>query len=404
MTMKWRAPWRGAESGRTLAPVLAPAVAESLARAQRVPEGAQCFQDVADAVTEPVWVVRPDGKLLYGNDRWYSLTRIAEGEDFPGRFVNLIHPEDRPGWTEAWQRGVRSRSAYEVERRVRFAPHQHFVRQLERAQPVWSADGEVVEWVLVATMRDDYPQLLDQMRRSLLRKDEALVAVAHEMRSPLAPIASAVRLLENRGNDPVFVADVQAMLGRQVAQLIRLVDDLLDLGRLEHQHLGVRKVRLDLRRVLAAALETTQPTITAAGHRLKTAVSPEAAIVDGDAGRLTQVLVNLLNNAAKFTGRGGRIWLSLERVQPGYVVRVRDSGIGIAPEMLPRIFDAYVQAAHDTPGLGGGLGLGLALARELAQLHGGRLTAHSAGIGKGSEFVLQLPAASRASERAGESA
>ena len=400
MTMKWRAPWRGAESDRTPAPVLVRAAAESLARAQRVPEGAQCFHDVADAVTEPVWVVRPDGKLVYGNDRWHALTRIAEGEDFPGRFVNLIHPDDRPGWTEAWQRGVHSRSAYEIERRVRFAPDQHFVRQLERAQPVWSANGEVVEWVLVATMRDDHQQLLDQLRRSLLRKDEALIAVAHEMRSPLAPIASAVRLLETRGSDPVLVADVQAMIGRQVAQLIRLVDDLLDLGRLEHQHPGVRKVRLDLRFVLAAALETTQPTIAAAGHRLKTAVAPEAAIVDGDAGRLTQVLVNLLNNAAKFTGRGGRIWLSLERVQAGYVVRVRDSGMGITPEMLPRIFDAYVQAAHDTPGLRGGLGLGLALARELAQLHGGCLTAHSAGIGKGSEFVLQLPAA-RATEHAG---
>jgi signal transduction histidine kinase len=355
-------------------------------------EGEKCFQRLARVIAEPVWVVSADGHLVYGNPRWHALTTIAEGQSFPPAYVALIHPDDRQRWVHTWQHALSTRTPYAVERRVRCAASGAYLCQVERGQPVADASGDVVEWMLTATSsQEESEHLIEGLQHSLARKDEALIKVAHEMRGPLAPIASAVRLLERRGGDPACVENVRAMIGRQVTQLTRLVDDLLDLGRLEHRHLAVRKECTDLRRVLAGAVETVQPIITAQGHRLTTTVVADAAITYGDAGRLTQVLVNLLINAAKFTDPGGSISVSLERAGAAFVTRVRDSGIGIPRDVLPRIFDAYVRLER---GSGTGLGLGLALAREIVQLHDGTLTAHSEGVGKGSEFVLTLPEAS----------
>jgi signal transduction histidine kinase len=265
---------------------------------------------------------------------------------------------------------------------------------------VRDASGDVPEWVLTTTTaHDESQQLIEGLRRSLVQKDDALIAVAHEMRSPLAPIASAVKLLERRGSDPDCVADMRALISRQVTQLARLVEDLLDMGRLERRQLGVHKERTDLRRVLAAAVETAQPIIAARNHQLTTTVLADGAVIEGDAGRLTQVVVNLLVNAAKFTDSGGRIRVSLERERSAFVIKVRDTGIGISPEMLPRIFDPYVRL--EARG-GSGLGLGLALARELVQLHGGALIAHRAGVGRGSEFMLELPVPKRRNAADGE--
>jgi len=384
--MRWHAPWP-----RRLAIPVSP----SLAKAPRIFEGEKCFEELADVMTEPIWVVHPDGKLLYGNRRWHSLTGISEGEDFADGFITLVHPEDQQRWIGAWQQALRTRNSYGIERRVRCALDPKYVRQLERAQPVRNSDGDVVAWVLIATTYDENLQLIEGLRRAAVRKDEALMAVAHELRGPLAPIASAVELLKHRGSDPRCVADVRALITRQVAQLMRLVEDLLDLGRLEHRQLSVRKDCVDLRCVLAAAVEAAQPIITAHRHRLTTTARTDTAVVHGDEGRLTQVVVNLLINAAKFTPKGGRIWLSLEKEDSSLFVRVRDTGIGISGDMLPHIFDAYVRAVRGASRRGSGLGLGLALAQQLVRLHDGVLTAHSEGAGKGTEFVLQLPAASQ---------
>jgi signal transduction histidine kinase len=355
-------------------------------------EGEKCFHGLARVVAEPVWVVSANGHLVYGNPRWHALTAIAEGQSFPPAYVALVHPDDRQHWVHTWQNALSTRTPYVIERRVRSAPSGTYLCQIERGQPVADASGDVVEWVLTATAtQEDSERLIDALRHSLIRKNDALIKVAHEMRSPLAPIASAVRLLERRGSDPAFVENVRVLIGRQVTQLTRLVDDLLDLGRLEHRQLAIRKEPTDLRQVLAGAVETVQPVVTAQGHRLTTTTVADAAITYGDAGRLTQVLVNLLINAAKFTDPGGCISISLERVGAAFVTKVRDSGIGIPREVLPGIFDAYMRLDR---GGSTGLGLGLALALEIVQLHDGTLTAHSEGLGKGSEFVLTLPAAS----------
>jgi signal transduction histidine kinase len=355
-------------------------------------EGEKCFHRLARVVAEPVWVVNADGRLVYGNPRWHALTTIGEGQSFPPPYLALLHPDDRQHWVDTWQHALQTRSPYVVERRLRSSQDGVYVSQIERAQPVPDENGDVVEWVLTATTpQEESQRFIESLRRSLVRKNEALIKVAHELRSPLAPIASAVKLLERSGSDPACVQDMRALISRQVVQLTRLVEDLLDLGRLEQHQLEVQKQPIDLRRVLAAAVETVQPMIAARGHQLTTTALAETATTSGDAGRLTQVLVNLLVNAAKFTAPGGRIAITLERAGEAFVIRVRDSGIGIPREMLPQIFDPYVRVERGT---GTGLGLGLALALEIVRLHGGDLTAHSEGVGKGTEFVLALPAAS----------
>jgi signal transduction histidine kinase len=353
-------------------------------------DGEKCFQRLARVVAEPVWVVSADGHLVYGNPRWHALTAITEGQSFPPAFLTLVHPDDRQQWVLTWQNAVRTHSPYAIERRVRSAQNGAYLCQMERAQPVADSQGHVVEWVLTATTSsDENEHLIAGLRHSLASKGEALIKVAHEMRGPLAPIASAIKLLERRGSDPVCVEDARALIGRQVTQLARLVEDLLDLGRLGHHQFAVRKEPTDLRQVVAAAVETVQPIVTARCHHLTTTAPAQTAITNGDAGRLTQVLVNLLINAAKFTEPGGRISVSLEPVGAAFAVKVRDTGIGISKEMLPRIFDEYVCLER---GVGPGLGLGLAVAAEIAQLHDGTLTAHSQGVGTGSEFVLTVPA------------
>ncbi len=178
---------------------------------------------------------------------------------------------------------------------------------------------------------------------------------------------------------------------RQVGHLARLVDDLLDVSRINRGKVELRREQVELATVVARAVETSQPVIDAEGQQLTVSSPPEPLRVNGDLMRLAQVVSNLLNNAAKFTERGGRIWLSATREGGEAVLRVRDTGVGIAADLLPRLFDMFFQAERRTKESQGGLGIGLSLVRGLVELHGGSVEAHSAGPGQGSEFVVRLP-------------
>ena len=361
------------------------------ALAPRSYESAQAFRELAELVAGVVWVVRPDGRLLYGNRSWHSLTDLPDGGEFPGVFLASIHPDDQQRWLDTWQHAHLCARPYEIERRVCSLADRVYSSQVERGRPVRDHDGSIVEWVIVAAAQDEAGRIIEGLGRSLKQKDEALMAVAHEMRGPLAPIANAVKALELRGNDPACVASARSVIHRQVTQLARLVDDLLDLGSFRLACPELHKVPIDLRNVLHAAIEVAQPTIAARGHELMVCTPSGEAIVQGDEGRLTQVIVNLLVNAAKFTERGGHIRVLLESSASDHRVHIRDTGIGISHDMLSHIFDPFVQAAHRVPS-SGGVGLGLALAQQLTRLHDGSLSVRSDGLGKGSEFVLQLPA------------
>jgi len=225
------------------------------------------------------------------------------------------------------------------------------------------------------------------------RKDEFLATLAHELRNPLAPIRNGLTLLRQAGGDGASAESVRAMMERQVDHLVQLVDDLLEVSRITRDKIELRKARIVLSDVLGQALETSQPLIQAGAHRVTVTLPEEPLRLEADPSRLVQIFSNLLNNAAKYTDAGGQISITVERQGSEVAVSVRDTGIGIPAEMLPKVFDLFAQVDRTLGRAQGGLGIGLALVRRLVEMHGGRVDVHSDGAGQGSEFLVRLPLA-----------
>ena len=245
----------------------------------------------------------------------------------------------------------------------------------------------------------------DELREADRRKDEFLATLAHELRNPLAPMRNALQIIQLASGDREAVAQAREMMERQMRHMVRLVDDLLDVSRITRGKLELRKQRVDLAAVVRTAVEASRPLVEASGHHLTITLPPQPLFVDGDPVRLAQVFSNLLNNAAKYTDRGGKIWLTAERQGSDAVVSVRDSGLGIPKEMLGKVFELFTQVDSTLERSQGGLGIGLTLVRRLTEMHGGSIEAHSEGLGKGSEFTVRLPAifvAPSRNERAAE--
>jgi two-component system, sensor histidine kinase len=234
------------------------------------------------------------------------------------------------------------------------------------------------------------PSRVEELTAANLRKDELLAIVSHELRGPLAAIKNAVSILGSPTVEASTRRKAQALIERQVHRMTRLVDDLLDVSRITHNRLHLRRERIDLRVVLRNAIEVLDSDIVSRKHRLAS-VLPEVPVwVRADACRLEQVFTNLIANASRYTDAGGELTVWMHTPDGQAVVRVRDSGIGIAPDVLPHIFDIFKQANPDDPRSSSGLGIGLALVRNLVELHGGSVTAASAGLGQGSEFTVRI--------------
>lgn len=222
-------------------------------------------------------------------------------------------------------------------------------------------------------------------------KDEFLAMLAHELRNPLAPIFNAIQIMRRKPlNDPQLTWS-RDVIARQLGQLTRLVDDLLDVSRITRGKINVSRESLELSLIVSRAIETVQPMLTEKRHELAVDITDQPLKVDGDLTRLTQVVGNVLGNAAKYTDAGGRISLQV-RADAGHVeIRICDNGIGIPKELLPSVFGLFTQLERATDRTQGGLGIGLALVRKLVEMHEGTVTAHSEGVGQGSEFVIRLP-------------
>jgi signal transduction histidine kinase/ActR/RegA family two-component response regulator len=271
-------------------------------------------------------------------------------------------------------------------------------QRLERLVPsVRRALREAEERAERKRLQEALRQRAEQLAEIDRRKDEFLAMLAHELRNPLAPIRNALQILRLRDVADPLVRQARDIIDRQVQQMTRLVDDLLDVARISRGKIRLRKERVELRKVVNLAVETTRPFIDKRQHQLTVSLPPEPLWLEADPVRLEQILANLLNNAAKYTDPGGRIWLTAERVRgtrdaaEDVVLRVRDNGIGIPPEMRARIFEAFAQADQSLDRSQGGLGIGLTLVRLLAELHGGAVEVHSEGAGKGSQFTVRLP-------------
>ncbi len=242
-----------------------------------------------------------------------------------------------------------------------------------------------------AAITIDNAHLYEELKENARRKDEFLAMLSHELRNPLVPIRNALEILRMPAADAATRAQAHEMMERQLQQLVRLVDDLLDVSRIMRGKIELRKEAVDLAAVVARGIETAQPTIDAQGQQLLTTLPAEPIRMVVDPARVAQIIGNLLHNAAKFSERAGRIWLSAAREGEEAVIRVRDEGIGIPADLLNHIFELFVQGDRSLERSQSGLGIGLTVVQKLVEMHGGRVAVHSGGSGQGSEFVVYLP-------------
>jgi signal transduction histidine kinase/ActR/RegA family two-component response regulator len=242
-------------------------------------------------------------------------------------------------------------------------------------------------------------RLYQQLREADRRKDEFLATLAHELRNPLAPICNSLQLLRLSDDLPPAVRHIREIMEQQVNHMVRLVDDLLEVARITRGKIELRKEVIDLSSVISQAAETSRTFVESAGHQLALSFPAKPLAVEADPVRLAQVVSNLLNNAAKYTASGGQIWLTIRRQDNQAYISVRDNGQGISAEMLPRVFEMFAQVERGRAGAHSGLGIGLALAKRLVEMHGGQIDAYSSGVECGSEFVVRLPLVSSGSGR-----
>jgi CheY-like chemotaxis protein len=237
-----------------------------------------------------------------------------------------------------------------------------------------------------------------ELAEAARKKDDFIALLAHELRNPLAPVRTGLQVMRLAAGDATAVAKAQAMMDRQLSHMVRLIDDLLDVSRISRNKLHLQKRKVLLAEVVSHAIETAGPVMEAAGHQFTVSLPPEPIILDVDLTRLAQVFGNLLTNSAKYTTRGGHIWLTAAVVGAEVVVSVRDTGIGIPSEALPSVFEMFSQVDRSVERATGGLGIGLALVKGLVEAHGGVVVAESPGHGAGSTFTVRLPFAGRQAE------
>jgi PAS domain S-box-containing protein len=261
--------------------------------------------------------------------------------------------------------------------------------------PVRDATGRLIGASKIARDVTQRKQAEAALREADRRKDEFLATLAHELRNPLAPIRNSLHILRLKAANDAAADSVCEMMERQVNHMVRLVDDLMEVSRITRGSIELRREEIDLAAVIRSAVETSRPLIEAAGHQLAITLPREPISLYGDEVRLAQVFANLLNNAAKYTDRGGQIWITARREGSEVAVTVRDNGIGLEADVLPVVFDMFMQADRRHERSQGGLGIGLTLVKSLVEMHGGSVVVQSAGTNQGSEFTVRLPISNR---------
>ena len=328
-------------------------------------------------------------------------------EEVVGRSITLIIPPERIDEEREILRRLCRGERIEHFETVRVAKDGRSIDVSITVSPVRDREGRIIGASKIGRDISAQKRMAVELRRKAeelaeadRKKDDFIALLAHELRNPLAPLRSGLQVLRLAAGDPGAVEKTRAMMDRQLAHLVRLIDDLLDVSRLNRNKLNLQRSRVALAEVVSHAVETAAPAIEAAGHALTVSLPPDAVLLDADLTRLAQVLGNLLTNSAKYTERGGRITLAAKAREGEGVVTVRDTGIGIPPEALPRIFDMFAQVDRTQERATGGLGIGLALVKGLTEMHGGTVSAESEGPGRGSTFTLRLPRAGRVSRPA----
>jgi PAS domain S-box-containing protein len=342
------------------------------------------FRTLADNIPQLAWMADRNGYIFWYNNRWFEYTGTTLDEMQGLGWSKMHHPDHVERVMALYQkRIVEDQEEWEDTFPLRGADGQ-YRWFLSRAMPICDGHGHVERWL--GTNTD-----ITLQREADQRKDDFLALLAHELRNPLAPISTAAQLLKMGARNPEYVQRSSEIIDRQVKHMSELVDDLMDVSRVTRGLVSIDQDEVSISDVVNSAVEQSRPLIEERKHELALDVRDEGVDVLGDRTRLVQVLTNLLNNSAKYTQQGGRIALTVEKRDGNVVISVSDNGIGMDAELLPRLFELFTQAERTPERRGGGLGLGLALVKSIVALHGGHITATSAGRGKGSTFTVTLP-------------
>lgn len=362
----------------------------------RLTHGAEILAKIIDSVPLLIWSATPDGLLEYGNSAWKSAIASEWGVPVERTLAAQLHRDDQEPWRERWRAALRSGQSYEFEYRLGGRADDLQRWMLERGSPVRDcSSGALLRWVMTATPVDHYKRTEETLRLHVTQRDDLLATVLHELRNPLTPIVGALDRLRRSPGDELNVGIAREIIQRQLRQLTCLVDDLLDISRVSHGGIRLQRRIVSLQDIITVAVETAIPLIEGRKQELTVSPAEQAVHLFADPVRLTQVLTNLLINAAKFTHKGGHISIISVEKEGAVSIRVRDNGVGIPAEKLAHVFDLYVQAHPEAVGSSRGLGVGLAVARKLVELHDGTLSVRSEGPGRGSEFTVLLPGAHR---------
>ncbi len=353
----------------------------------------ELFRSIIDTIPQLVWRGRPDGYIDYCNAQWLQYTGLRE-EDIKGEGWSVaLHPDDKDRTFRLWLASTRTGTPFSNDERLRRydGEYRWF---LVRASPLRASNGEILKWY--GTCTDIHEQKLaeSELRTEARRKDDFIALLAHELRNPLAPIRTAAKVLGKLHctNEPMVKKSLD-IIERQIGTMSRLLDDLLDISRINRGVIQLQMETTGVVDVIRSAIATTSATIEQFEQEIELHAPDGDVFVRGDNVRLEQVFVNLLNNAAKYSNGPGRIVITVESIDSFISVKIKDSGIGISGDLLPHIFEAFLQGRPSVDRKAGGLGVGLSLTRSLVHLHHGEICARSEGKGKGAEFEVRLPIA-----------
>ena len=357
------------------------------------------FVTLVENSTDFIGICDIEGVPLYVNPaglKMVGLDSLAQARHTHVR--EFFFPEDQPRIMDEFFPAVNQTGHGEIEIRFRHFGTQEAKWMAYKVLKLVDAGGQSVAFATVSQdvterrrLRYDLRKLAADLSEIDRRKNEFLATLSHELRNPLAPLRNMLEILKRAAGSRERVSQTLDTMDRQLGQLVRLVDDLLDLSRITHDRIDLRKSRVELASVIDQALQACRPLAESAGHDINVVVPPEPLYVHADPVRLAQGFGNLLNNSCKYTPRGGKIMVTARRQGDDAVVTLEDTGIGIQPEKLGSIFDMFVQIDGSLERSQGGLGIGLTLVKRLVELHGGSIEATSAGEGRGSAFTVRLP-------------